>query len=73
MKPSATAASATIAALEIIRLDSEEIEKEGAAKILNGLGGIVVPGGFGERGIEGKIKAAQYARENQNSPISAFA
>ena len=51
--------------VEIVRLDSEEIEKEGAAKILKGLGGILVPGGFGERGIEGKIKAAQYARENK--------
>ena len=32
---------------------------------MKGLGGILVPGGFGERGIEGKIKAAQYARENK--------
>jgi CTP synthase len=32
---------------------------------LKGLGGILVPGGFGERGIEGKIQAARYARENQ--------
>ena len=37
----------------------------GAEKILKGLGGILVPGGFGERGIEGKIMAAQYARENK--------
>src|SRR5450759_1388802 len=33
--------------------------------MLKGIGGILVPGGFGERGIEGKIKAAQYARENK--------
>src|ERR1700744_1891975 len=32
--------------------------------MLKGLGGILVPGGFGERGIEGKIMAAKYAREN---------
>ena len=51
--------------VEIVRVDAEEIEKEGAAKILKGLGGILVPGGFGERGIEGKIKAVQYARENK--------
>src|SRR5690242_9141632 len=52
--------------VEIVRVESEEIEKNGAAdKILAGLGGIVVPGGFGERGIEGKIKAAQFARENK--------
>src|SRR5712671_4589762 len=42
-----------------------EIEKFGAAKVLKGLGGILVPGGFGERGIEGKILAARYARENK--------
>jgi CTP synthase len=51
--------------VEIVRVDSEEIEKEGPDKILRGLGGILVPGGFGERGIEGKIKAARYAREHK--------
>jgi CTP synthase len=50
--------------VEIQRIDSEEIERDGAEKLLKGLGGILVPGGFGERGIEGKIQAAQYAREN---------
>jgi CTP synthase len=50
--------------VEIQRVDAEEIEREGAEKHLQGLGGILVPGGFGERGIEGKIQAAQYAREN---------
>jgi CTP synthase len=50
--------------VEIQKVDSEEIERDGAKKHLQGLGGILVPGGFGERGIEGKIKAAQYAREN---------
>jgi CTP synthase len=51
--------------VEIVRVESEEIEKESAEKVLRGLGGILVPGGFGERGIEGKIKAAQFARENK--------
>jgi CTP synthase len=51
--------------VEIVKVDAEQIEREGADKILKGLGGILVPGGFGERGIEGKIRAAQYARENQ--------
>jgi CTP synthase len=51
--------------VEIVRVDSEEIEKEGAAKMLKGLGGILVPGGFGGRGIEGMIQAAQFARENR--------
>jgi CTP synthase len=50
--------------VEIVKVDAEQIEPEGAENILKGLGGILVPGGFGERGIEGKIKAARYAREN---------
>jgi CTP synthase len=50
--------------VEIEKVDAEDIEKFGAEKILKGLGGILVPGGFGERGIEGKIMAARYAREN---------
>ena len=51
--------------VEIQRVDAEDIERDGAEKHLKGLGGILVPGGFGERGIEGKIQAARYARENQ--------
>src|SRR5438270_601455 len=50
--------------VEIQKVDAEEIERNGAEKHLRGLGGILVPGGFGERGIEGKIQAARYAREN---------
>src|SRR5277367_6288163 len=52
-------------AVEITKVDAEAIEREGADKILKGLGGILVPGGFGERGIEGKIMAAKWARENR--------
>jgi len=44
-------------------IDSEEIEKSGSS-CLHGMDAILVPGGFGNRGIEGKIAAAQYAREN---------
>ncbi len=51
--------------VEIEKIESEEIEKQGAEKMLKELGGILVPGGFGERGIEGKIMAAQYAREKK--------
>jgi CTP synthase len=51
--------------VEIQRVDSEDIERDGAEKYLKNVGGILVPGGFGERGIEGKIQAARYARENQ--------
>lgn len=46
-------------------VDSEKIEDEGAVKYLNDCDGILVAGGFGERGIEGKIEAIQYARENK--------
>ncbi len=46
------------------KMDSEEIEADGAAMI-EGVDGILVPGGFGERGIEGKVLAIQYARENR--------
>lgn len=53
------------AKLIIRRIDSEDIEKDGEAKHLKGVHGILVPGGFGHRGIEGKIKAIRYARENR--------
>ncbi|MBL4818366.1 MAG: CTP synthase [Deltaproteobacteria bacterium] len=45
-------------------IDAEEIEKEGAEAKLSGLQGILVPGGFGERGTLGKIGTVRYAREN---------
>lgn len=51
--------------LEIIRIDSEELETCGAASMkefFSGVHGILVPGGFGNRGIEGKIRTIQYAR-----------
>jgi CTP synthase len=51
--------------VEIEKIEAEQIEKFGAEKVLKSLGGILVPGGFGERGIEGKILAAQYARERK--------
>ncbi|KTD56345.1 CTP synthase [Legionella santicrucis] len=50
--------------VEIVYLDAELIEKHGAS-LLESADAILVPGGFGERGIEGKIKAIQYARENK--------
>ncbi len=45
-------------------LESEDIEKKGANALLSGVHGVLVPGGFGNRGIEGKIEAVRYAREN---------
>lgn len=44
-------------------LESEDIERDGAAKVLAGVDGILVPGGFGDRGFEGKVLTAQHARE----------
>ncbi len=45
-------------------VSAEQYEKDEPSKLLNGVSGILVPGGFGERGIEGKIAAVRYAREN---------
>ncbi|MCL0074283.1 CTP synthase, partial [Dehalococcoidia bacterium] len=50
--------------VEIIWVDSEQLETDGAEAVLRMAQGIIVPGGFGGRGIEGMIKAAQYARVN---------
>ena len=46
-------------------IHAEEIEEENAENYLKDVDGILVPGGFGDRGIEGKVKAVQYARENE--------
>lgn len=50
--------------VQIVRVDAEEVEERGGKEILANVHGILVPGGFGDRGTEGKILAAQYAREN---------
>jgi CTP synthase len=46
-------------------VDSEEIEAKGPEALLAGMNGILIPGGFGDRGIEGKIAAIKYAREKE--------
>ena len=51
--------------VDIRWIDSEEIREGQEEALLSGLDGIIVPGGFGNRGIEGMIRAARYARENQ--------
>lgn len=56
------------ARMDIKKIDSEEIEEKGADRLLKGVDGILVPGGFGTRGIEGKIKAIRFARE-KNVPF----
>jgi len=51
------------AQIRIGRIQSEDIEREGPERLLSGYDGILVPGGFGERGIEGKVEAIRFARE----------
>jgi CTP synthase len=50
--------------VNICYIDAEEIEKKGVTEELSSVDAILVPGGFGKRGSEGKIRAIQYAREN---------
>jgi len=52
------------AEVKIKWVDSEILEKLEVQKVLNDVDAILIPGGFGERGIDGKIRTAQYAREN---------
>ena len=52
------------AIVEIEWIDSEKINKDNVTDVLKGIDGILVPGGFGDRGVEGKVLACQYAREN---------
>ena len=53
----------TLSRVHIVYVDSETLEQEGI-ELLHGVDAVLVPGGFGVRGVEGKIMAAQYAREN---------
>lgn len=53
------------AEVEIQWVDSEQVTSENVAEVLGDVHGIIVPGGFGDRGIEGMITAIQYARENK--------
>ncbi|MBI4416041.1 MAG: CTP synthase (glutamine hydrolyzing) [Euryarchaeota archaeon] len=59
------ASAATRCRVHIRWVESVDIEKKGAEPLLRGAEGILVPGGFGDRGIEGKIAAIEYARENE--------
>lgn len=51
-------------AVNIVRIDAEALETPEGLNKLKGMNGILVPGGFGDRGIEGKIAAVKYARDN---------
>ncbi len=46
-------------------LEGEDLEKPGHEKLLKGVDGVLIPGGFGDRGVEGKINAIRYAREKK--------
>ncbi len=50
--------------VNVVRIDAEDLEAKNGLDLLKNLDGILVPGGFGDRGTEGKIAAARYAREN---------
>ncbi len=57
------AGMANQAQVRIQRIQSESVENEGPERLLAGYDGLLVPGGFGERGIEGKVEAIRFARE----------
>jgi CTP synthase len=59
------AAIAARATLKIRWVNSEDLETQEADKYLHGVDGVVVPGGFGSRGVDGKVRAIQYVRENK--------
>ncbi len=52
-------------AVNLLYIDSEDIEKKTAAQVLKNVDGVLIPGGFGSRGVEGKIAAIRYSRENK--------
>lgn len=52
-------------AVDLVYVNSEEVKPKNVASLLKGLDGVLVPGGFGSRGVEGKIEAIRYARENK--------
>ncbi|MEX2121610.1 MAG: CTP synthase [Pirellulales bacterium] len=56
---------ANLAQIRIQRIQSEEVEREGPERLLAGYDGLIVPGGFGERGIEGKVEAIRFARQRE--------
>src|SRR5690606_619589 len=51
--------------IRVRRIEAQDVEEQGADALLSGIDGLLIPGGFGMRGIEGKIQAVRYARENE--------
>lgn len=60
----AHAGAANDCRVDVSRVDAEDIERDGADAYLSGAHAVLIPGGFGDRGTEGKILASKYAREN---------
>ena len=59
------AAAAADCGIDLIRVDAEEVETVEPATLLDGVAGVLIPGGFGDRGVEGKIRATRFAREQK--------
>jgi len=57
------AAASADCGIELVQVDAEELEETNPAGNLHDVAGVLVPGGFGDRGVEGKIRATQFARE----------
>ena len=53
------------ARVDLVWVSSEDVKKGGAAKFIGDVDGLLIPGGFGERGVEGKIESIRYVRENK--------
>ncbi|MDH5719366.1 MAG: CTP synthase [Spirochaetia bacterium] len=51
--------------VELVKVNSEELNAQNIKEIFKEIDGVLIPGGFGERGIEGKLEAVKYARENK--------
>ncbi len=51
--------------VELECIEAEKMEKRDVHKLLDGVNGVLIPGGFGDRGTEGKVRAVRYARENK--------
>jgi CTP synthase len=59
------AGAANDCGVEIVKIDSEDIDHRNAGDFLGSVAGVIIPGGFGDRGVEGKICACRYAREHR--------
>ena len=54
--------------VNLLRIESDNLKKKDVKKLLKNVSGILIPGGFGKRGTEGKIAAINFARKNKKYP-----